>query len=279
MTKTMQTPSRWQRWAHHGLVAVLLVLIGAGCQTVRTTGAGVVGVDREQMMLVSASEVEQASAKQYAQVLAEARKQGVLNPDRRQTARVQAIVNRLVAHAPAFRPDARNWRWQVAVIDVDELNAWCMAGGKMAIYTGLIDRLSLTDDEIAAVMGHEIAHALREHARERISKSMATGLGVSIAGALLGVGQVGTDLMNQVAHVTFSLPNSRLHETEADRIGVELAARAGFDPRAAITLWGKMARASGGQPPQWLSTHPSHENRTRDLARYAERVLPLYQGR
>ena len=136
----------------------------------------------------------------------------------------------------------------------------------------------LTDDELAAVMGHEIAHALREHARERVSKSMATGLGISVAGALLGVGQAGQDLMGTVAKVSFELPNSREHETEADRIGVELAARAGYDPRAALSLWTKMASQSAGAPPQWLSTHPSHTSRQRDLAAYAERVMPLYQA-
>ena len=123
-----------------------------------------------------------------------------------------------------------------------------------------------------------IAHALREHARERVSKSMATGLGISVAGALLGVGQLGQDLMGQVAKVTFELPNSREHETEADRMGVELAARAGYDPRAAVTLWNKMAGQSAGAPPQWLSTHPSHATRQRDLAEYAARVIPLYEG-
>lgn len=158
-----------------------------------------------------------------------------------------------------------------------ELNAWCMAGGKIAIYTGLIEQLKLTDNEIAAVMGHEIAHALREHARERISKSVVTGIGVSVAGALLGVGEAGQSLMGQVAKVTFELPNSRLHETEADRIGVELAARAGFDPRAAVTLWDKMAGQSNGAPPEWLLTHPSHTSRQRDLNEYAQRVMPLYR--
>lgn len=145
------------------------------------------------------------------------------------------------------------------------------------MYSGLITKLDLSDAEIAAILGHEIAHALREHARERVSKSMVTGLGVSVAGALLGVGAVGQDLMSKVAQVSFELPNSREHETEADRMGVELAARAGYDPRAAVSLWNKMAANSSGSPPQWLSTHPSHANRLRDLSDYANRVVPLYQ--
>lgn len=260
------------------LPAVLAAAVTVACQTVQTTGGGAVGVQRSQLMMVSAQEVEQASSKQYQEMLAEARRKNALNRDAALVERVRRIVSRLTAQTAAFRPDAPRWQWEVNVFTSNELNAWCMAGGKMAIYTGLIERLQLSDDEIAAVMGHEISHALREHARERVSKSMATGLGVSVAGALLGVGQAGQDLMGTVAKVTFELPNSREHETEADRIGVELAARAGYDPRAAVTLWNKMASQSAGAPPQWLSTHPAHASRQRDLADYAARVMPLYQG-
>lgn len=258
--------------------AVIAVFVTVACQTVQTTQGGTVGVDRGQMMMVSAAEIEQASSKQYQEVLADARAKNVLNRDPAQVARVRAIVGRLIPQAAAFRPDAATWQWEVNVLSSDQLNAWCMAGGKMAIYTGLIEKLKLTDDEIAAVMGHEIAHALREHVREQVSKSMATGFGLSVAGALLGVGQVGQELMNMVGKVTFELPNSRLHEVEADRIGVELAARAGYDPRAAVTLWEKMAGRASGAPPQWLSTHPGHANRQKDLAEYATRVMPLYEA-
>ncbi len=259
------------------LVAVMLAgTILAACQTVQTTGAGTVGVDRSQMMMVSSQQMEEASNQQYQQILAEARKNNALNRDSRQLARVRAITGRLVAQTAAFRPDALRWNWEINVLQSDQLNAWCMAGGKMAIYSGLIAQLKLSDDEIAAVLGHEMAHALREHARERASRAMATGLGISMAGAILGVGDMGQDLMGTVAHVTFELPHSRLHETEADRIGVELAARAGFDPRAAVSLWDKMATRSSAAPPQWLSTHPSHANRKRELSEAAARVMPLY---
>ena len=260
------------------LMAALAAFAVTVCQTVQTTGTGAVGIQRGQAMLVSAQEVEAASAKQYKEVLAAARKNNALNRDAQQVARVRGIADRLIAQSGVFRPDARNWQWEVNVLSSKELNAWVMAGGKMAVYTGLIEQLQLTDAELAAVIGHEIAHALREHSREQISKAMATGLGLSVAGALLGVNQAGQDLMGMVAKVTFELPNSRLHETEADRMGVELAARAGFDPRAAITLWDKMASRSAGAPPAWLSTHPAHADRQRDLAKYAERVLPLYEA-
>jgi predicted Zn-dependent protease len=257
---------------------VAVAVFAVGCQTVQTTNSGAVGVTRGQSMLVSAQEIEAASAKQYDLVLDEARQKGVLNNDATQVARVRAVAKRLIPHTAAFRPDALGWEWEVNVITSDQLNAWCMAGGKIAFYSGLITKLSLTDAEIAAVMGHEIAHALREHSRERASQQMVTSIGLSVLSAAVGLGQGGADLMGAVAKVTFELPNSRLHETEADSVGVELAARAGYDPRAAVQLWQKMAQQSNGAPPQWLSTHPSYATRQEDLARDAQRVMPLYEA-
>jgi predicted Zn-dependent protease len=248
-----------------------------GCQSVDTTKGGTVGVDRQQRMMVSSEQVDAGAKQAYAQMMGEAQKKGVLDKDAATLKRVQGITQRLVPHTAVFRPDAAKWPWEVHVISVDEVNAWCMPGGKMAIYTGLVQKLNATDDEIAAVMGHEIAHALREHARERMSRQMGTQMTVGIVGALFGIGDMGQSIAGTVADVTLNLPNSRLHETESDRIGVELAARAGFDPNAAITLWEKMAKASGGgQPPKWLSTHPSHEDRIKDLRVYAAKVAPLY---
>jgi predicted Zn-dependent protease len=249
----------------------------SGCQTVDTTKAGVVGVDRDQRMMVSANDVHAGSVKAYAQMMAEAQKKGVLDKDPALVKRVQDITKRLIPQTTVFRDDVAKWPWEVHVISVDEVNAWCMPAGKMAIYTGLIQKLNATDDEIAAVMGHEIAHALREHARERISRQMGTQATIGIVGALLGIGQLGQNVAGTVADVTLNLPNSRLHETEADRIGIELAARAGFDPRAAVGLWEKMGKQAGGnQPPKWLSTHPPHQDRIGDLRAYAEKVMPLY---
>lgn len=249
----------------------------SGCQTVETTQPGVVGVDRDQRMAVSAEDVNKGALQSYQQMMAEAKKKDILDKDAAMVKRVQGITQRLVAQTPAFRPDAAKWPWEVHVISIDQVNAWCMPAGKMAIYTGLIQKLNATDDEIAAVMGHEIAHALREHARERISRQMGTQAAVGIVGAIFGVGELGQGIANTVADVTLNLPNSRLHETESDRMGVELAARAGFNPRAAVTLWEKMAKVSdGGQPPKWLSTHPPHDERINDLRAYSEKVMPLY---
>jgi predicted Zn-dependent protease len=260
------------------IAAAASAVFTVGCQSVDTTQPGTVGVDRDQRMAVSAEEVEAGSKKAYAEMMAEAQKKGVLDRDPAQVQRIRAITQRLIPQTAAFRSDALKWPWEVHVVSTTEVNAWCMPGGKMAMYTGLLEKLKATDDEIAAVMGHEMAHALREHSRERISREMGTQMAVGIASALFGLGDLGQGIGNAVADVTLNKPNSRLHETEADRIGVELAARAGYDPHAAIRLWEKMAKVSGeGQPPKWLSTHPSHEDRIKDLTIYSERVMPLYQ--
>lgn len=255
--------------------AVLL----AGCQTVQTTSAGTVGVERTQRMssMVSEADMRQQAELSYREVLTTERQKGTLNADAALTSRVRAITSRLIPASAAFRPEAAQWKWEVNVIRSDQVNAWCMPGGKIAVYSGLITKLALTDDEIAAVIGHEIAHALREHARERASEQMGAQVLIGGASILLGAGQAGADLGGVFYKAFFGLPNSRLHETEADRIGVEVAARAGYDPRAAITLWQKMAKADGGRGPEFLSTHPSAETRLKDLEVYSARVMPLYE--
>ena len=264
-------------------VAVLTVLTAIGCQSVQTTQGGVVGVDRKQSMtsLVSEKEVEQQANQEYSQLMAQAQKKGLLNQNPQQVQRVRVTAQRLVPHTKTFRPDALQWKWEANVLTSKDVNAWCMPGGKIAVYTGLIERLGLTDDELAAVMGHEIAHALREHARERIGRQMATQTGVAIGAVALEVFtgiRLDPNLTGTVSQAVFVLPNSREAEQEADRIGVELAARAGYDPHAAVTLWQKMGKVGGNAPPEWLSTHPSNESRLKDLEVYAQRVMPLYQA-
>ena len=256
--------------------AAAAALVLSGCQTVDTTKSGVVGVDRDQRMMVSEQEVNAGAEKAYAQMMAEAQKKGVLDKDPAQVARIQAITRRLIPQTTTFRDDAAKWPWEVHVITVDEVNAWCMPHGKMAMYSGLIQKLGATDDELAAVMGHEIAHALREHSREQISRQMGTQLGIGLVGALLGIGELGQSIAGKVADVTLNLPKSREAESEGDRIGVELAARAGFDPNAAVSLWEKMSKLAASQPPKWLSTHPPHQERIAELRTYAAKVMPLY---
>jgi predicted Zn-dependent protease len=266
---------RVQAWA-----AAALVVMAAGCQSVQTTSAGAVGIDRKQNMssMVSEADLRKGSEQAYTQLIGQARQKGALNADAQTTQRVRGIAQRMIPVTGAFRTDAPSWQWEVNVLQSDELNAWCMPGGKIAFYSGIITKLQLTDDEIAAIMGHEIAHALREHARERASEQQAAGIVIGLGAVLLGAGQLGADLGLGAYKVAVGMPNSRAHETEADRIGVELAARAGYDPRAAVSLWQKMAKASGGGgPPQWLSTHPSAGSRQQDLGTYAARVMPLYE--
>ncbi len=260
----------------------VLALVLAGCESVDTTQPGTVGVERTQRMAVSSAEVNHAAAGEYAKVLADARQKGVLDRDTALLQRVRAVAGRIVPQTAAFRSDAPGWAWETHVIhDPQQLNAWAMPGGKMVVYSGLIERLRLTDDELAAIMGHEIAHSLREHARERVSQQMgsqiAAGLLGAVASSVLGIGsEVSQQVAGTLVNVTFNLPHSREHETEADRIGVELAARAGYDPHAAVSVWQKMQQASGGGGPQFLSTHPSPATRLADLQVYAERVMPLY---
>ena len=274
----------------HGMRLVKCMAIGCSavivaCSSVETTESGTIGLDREQRMslLVSEDELEQGAVQAYAQILGEAKTSGALNADPALTSRVRGIASRLIPQVGTFREDALAWDWQVNVLQSDEVNAWAMPGGKIAFYSGIIEQLKLTDAEIAAIMGHEIAHALREHSRERASDQAVTAL-LTQGGAAVGSLLSGYDLSGlagpaqMVSQLTFGLPNSRLHETEADRVGVELAARAGYDPRAAISVWQKMAELSGGNSqPEFFSTHPSNETRIKDLQVYSQKVLGLYQ--
>jgi predicted Zn-dependent protease len=260
-----------------GLLAIVLLV--SGCAGVHTTQSGAVGVQRQQYMsgLVSERALQQEAAQQYSSLLSQARAQGKLDTNAAQTRRVKSIAQRLIAQAGVFRSDAAQWNWEVHVLNENQVNAWCMPGGKIAVYSGLINRLNPTDDELAAVIGHEIAHALREHSREQVSQQMATQLGVSVLAAVTG-SRASADLGNALTNVMFTLPNSRTHEVEADRIGTELAARAGYDPNAAVSLWQKMAALDrGSSSPEFLSTHPSADSRIQDLQVIANQVMPLYE--
>ena len=259
--------------------ALSLAVLIAGCQAVNTTSGGAVGVDRKQYMfsMLSTDQVNQMYAQSYQQTLSEASGAGVLDKTSANAKRLQTIGNRLIAQAPRFRADAANWQWDVNLIKSDELNANCGPGGKIIFYTGIIERLKLTDDEIAAIMGHEIAHALREHGREGMSKAYGVEMAKMGLGALLGVGQDEMALADTVVQYSLTLPNSRGNENEADLIGIELAARAGYDPNAAVSLWKKMEAAGGGSQPEFMSTHPSSSSRIAALEAAIPKVMPLYQ--
>lgn len=227
--------------------------------------------------LVPAETVERSAGQQYAQLLQQAAAQNALgSKDHPQVRRLRAIANRIIPFSVDWNPRARDWRWEVNLIGSKQINAFCMPGGKIAFFSGILDQLKLTDDEVATVMGHEMAHALREHARARMGKNAATGLGASLLGQVLGLGDLARTVTNYGAQL-LTLQFSRSDESDADLVGMELAARAGFDPRAGVTLWQKMAAASRGAPPQWLSTHPSGNTRISDIERNLPKVTPLFE--
>jgi Zn-dependent protease with chaperone function len=226
--------------------------------------------------LVPAEQIEKSAVQEYHQLLQQAAERRALAPaDHPQVIRLRSIADRLIPHVRPFNERAGRWKWEINLIGSKQINAFCMPGGKIAFYTGLVDGLKLTDDEIAAVMGHEIAHALREHARERIAKTQLTSIGAVLLGELVGGGRY-TDAFRFGGNM-LTLKFSRDDESEADVIGMELAARAGFDPRAGVTLWQKMMAASKGEPLPWFSTHPSGNNRIGEIERHLPEVMPIYE--
>lgn len=246
----------------------------AACAT--TTMPGAVGVQREQLLLVSAAEVEKAAATAYSAQASKARSEGRLVGSGPEYDRLKKIANRIIGQAGTFRADTKRWSWQLTLIDSPTLNASCAPGGKITFYTGLIRRLKLTDDEIAAIMGHEVAHALREHGRERVSRAMGQELLLQLA--LGGRDNAANEikLAKEIGSLLITLPNSRENESEADRIGLELMARAGYNPSGAVSVWRKMSAAGSGQGPEFLSTHPSHSTRIKELSDLQPVVRPLY---
>ena len=256
-----------------GLLATL-----AGCAT--TTSGGAVGANRPQLMLISSEQLNQMAAQSYAKLKADSAGKGALNTDRAMLLRIRAIAARIEPQTGVFRADAPGWNWEVNVISSNTLNAFCMPGGKIMFYSGLINQLHLTDDEIAIVMGHEISHALREHSREQVSQAIAARTAIDVGATLLGLDSGASDVAAIGYENFIATKFSRTDESEADRMGLELAARAGYDPRAGVTLWRKMMKASqgGGRPPEFLSTHPAEENRIREIESLLPTVMPLYEA-
>lgn len=260
-----------------GLTICLLASILIACET--TTAPGAIGADRRQLLLVSSEQLTSMAEQSYTELKSAAQKEGILNEDQALLRRVQAVAARIRPQTSVFRSDAPGWNWEVNVLHSDELNAFCMPGGKIMFYSGLIQQLDLSDAEIAIVMGHEIAHALREHSREQMSQAIAAQTAIGIGATLIGLGQASTDLAATGYQALVATQFSRTDETEADRIGLELSARAGYDPRAGITLWQKMMNAnSGGKPPELLSTHPADTSRIREIQSLLPTVMPLYEA-
>jgi len=265
-----------RKLATAGMSALLLLATGWSGIAIAREGVEV-GGNSAFSKLVSASDIERSSQQQYQQMLQQAAAQKALAPaDNPQLKRLRTIAQRIIPFAVPWNERSPNWKWEVNLIGSNQINAFCMPGGKIVFYTGILKTLQLTDDEVAMVMGHEIAHALREHARERMGKNAATGIGANLIGQMLGLGQIGQTVTNYGAQL-LTLQFSRSDESEADLVGMELAARAGFDPRAGVTLWQKMGSASKGAPPQWLSTHPSGNTRIADIEANLPKVMPLYE--
>lgn len=253
--------------------------MGAAMLTLATPVVAQVEVGKSSAMrnLVPAETLEQAAVQQYGELLAQARQQGALaQPGNAQLQRLQTIAQRLIPQALAWNDRARSWKWEVNLIGSKQINAFCMPGGKIVFFTGLIDQLQLTDDEIAMVMGHEMAHALREHSREQLAKTQATDLGIRLGAAIFGLGDMGTAAAN-LGGKLLTLKFSRSDESDADLVGLEMAARAGYNPQASVTLWEKMGQANGGGGIGFLSTHPTGPDRIAKLQANVPKVAGLYE--
>ena len=271
-------PQATHRWASRR--GFLLAGAAATASALALPAAAQVNVGKSSSMrkLVPAEQIENAGSQQFVQTVDEAKAQGALLPDSHpQARRLKAIAQRIIPFAPAWNLRAREWRWEVALINSDQINAFCLPGGKIAFYTGILDQLKLSDDEAAMIMGHEMAHALREHARERLAKSTATSLGLRLGSELLGLGNLGAvaaDMGSQLLTLRFS----REDESEADLVGLELAARAAYQPNASVSLWQKMAKANGSGGLAFLSTHPSGPQRIAQLQANVPKVQALYEA-
>ena len=275
---SLPTPSPHSPWAPRR--AFLKAAGAAATGTALAPALAQVNVGEASTLrkLVPAETLERSAFQQYGQVIAEARAKGALAPDHHpQLQRLRAMARKIIPFAGQWNPRARAWQWEVHLIGSKQVNAWCMPGGKIAFYTGILDQLKLSDDEAAMVMGHEMAHALREHARERLAKTQATGIGLKLGAQLLGLGDLGNAAANLGTQL-LSLKYSRDDETEADLVGLELAARAAYAPQAGVSLWQKMMALKGGKDgPGFLSTHPTGPDRIRQLQANVPKVQALYE--
>jgi predicted Zn-dependent protease len=279
----LSPPPEWHRGGcacrlHGRRLFTGALFAGAGLAAVPAWAREGVEVGKESQFskFVSAEQVESAAQSQYASMKQQAADKKALAPDNHpQVVRLRAIAQRIIPFTDEWNPRAKAWKWEVNLLGSQQINAFCMPGGKIAFYHGILQLLQLNDDEVAMIMGHEMAHALREHARERMGKTLATRGAIELGAAIFGLGNAGrlaADMGGQLLTLKFG----REDESEADLVGMELAARAGYNPRAGVSLWNKMGQASKGAPPQFLSTHPAGPTRIRDIESNLPKVEPLY---
>ena len=266
------------RLAATALLSAMVAVAAGGCAM--STSPGAVGVWRPQLLTATAEQTEARASAWSAALQGKAVHADRLDADAALTLRVRKVTARLIAEVGAFRPDALKWRWQISVFDADELNAFCLPGGRIGVSAGLVKRLDLSDAELAFVLGHEIAHALREHTREKASQNewmTAIVQGIAVFGGRYAALQsVAADAGSQVL---VALPFSRTMESEADLIGLELMARAGYDPRLASAVWTKLLAApAAGRPLPLLSTHPGDAQRLDALDAAVPKVMALYEA-
>ncbi|MDY7539934.1 M48 family metallopeptidase [Undibacterium sp. RTI2.1] len=261
-------------------ILLIFFILTTNCQAQKNSDQDGVKVGEMSIFRKLGGGLESKAAMQYSQTMQQAQQQNALALDSNpQLIRLRAIAKALIPFALRWNERAPQWKWEVNLIGSKQINAYCMPGGKIAFYTGILDTLKLTDDEVAIVMGHEIAHALREHGAERAGKAAAANFGIKLAEIVAGAKGYDPNVAGSVAGGLANvgmLKFSRDDETEADVVGLDIAARAGYDPRAGIALWKKMAMVNKGAPPQWLSTHPAGQNRIAEIQRHLPEVLPLF---
>jgi Zn-dependent protease with chaperone function len=264
-----------------GAMLALVCVLGAMPVHAQNDGIPVTSMSRLRGLGGDAAQFDQQSKLQYDQMLKQAHdKDAVATESNPQLVRLRAIAKRMIPYTARWNPEAAKWKWEVNLLNSPTVNAFCMPGGRIAFYNGILTKLNLTDDEVAAVMGHEIAHALREHAREQAGKNTVTQVGTRILGALgsayFGVDPRLGDAAAGVASQGFALTYSRGDESEADLVGLDLAARAGYDPRAGVALWQKMGAVNKSQPISFLSTHPTGKDRIANMNKNMPLVLPVF---
>ena len=245
-----------------------LLLVTSACTTNPITG-------RSQLTIVSSEMLESAAVQTYSQLLAKPRAEGRVNSDADMVQRVRGIANRLISNAGRHYPHSRNWPWEVNVVNSKVINAMCLPRGRIVVTSAIVNDLRLTDDEIAVLLGHEIGHALAEHAAEKVSMQILVNAGLQGLMRQSKAARSAPQLTVELSRLMVTLPYGRSQESESDHIGLVLAHESGYDIESGWSLFDKMGRTVGDRTPEFLSTHPSHETRIAEM----KQLIPVVQAR